>query len=69
MKLVRKKNFMTAGNYYVVADVIRKISDPVLRQSTANHFATEFNRRSPSFDPYQWEKATGGKCAPNSAAS
>lgn len=63
-----KKNFMTAGSYFVVAAVIRKISDPTIRKNMADHFATEFNRRSKSFDPYEWEKATGGKPSANSAA-
>ena len=58
---------MTGGAYFVVADVIRKIPDPILRQQMADHFATEFNKRSPSFDPYVWGRATGGKVAANSA--
>ena len=63
----RRRNFMTTGGYYVVADVIRKIPDEATRRVMADHFATEFNRRSPSFDAYEWSRATGGKPAPNSA--
>jgi hypothetical protein len=63
----RKKHFMTTAAYFVVADVIRKIADPAIRKQMADHFATEFNRRSPSFSPYDWERATGGKVAANSA--
>lgn len=50
----RRKHAMTTGAYFVVADVIRKIPDAAQRQNMADHFATEFNRRSPSFDPYEW---------------
>jgi len=67
--LRRKKHFMTTGAYFVVASVIQKIADADQRKAMADHFATEFNRRSPSFDPYEWERATGGKVAANSAAS
>ena len=63
----RKRHFMTTAAYYVVADVIRKIPDEATRRAMADHFATEFNRRSPSFDAYEWNRATGGKPAPNSA--
>lgn len=64
----RQRFVMSPKGYFYVADIIRKIADPVLRQTVADHFATEFNRRSASFDPYQWERASGGKVAPNSAA-
>lgn len=63
----RKRNFMNSGAYCVVAEVIRLIKDDDVRKKMADHFATEFNRRSPSFDPYEWEKATGGRPQPNSA--
>ena len=69
MNVAGRRAAMTGGAYLVVADVIRKIADPTLRQTVADHFATEFNRRSVAFDPYQWEKATGGKCAANSACA
>lgn len=65
----RRKHAMTTGAYFVVADVIKKIPDATARKAMADHFATEFNRRSPSFSPYDWERATGGRPAPNSAAS
>lgn len=57
-----------AGAYEIIAGIIREIEDPELRQVVADHFATAFNRRSRSFDPAMWEKATGGRPAPNSAA-
>ncbi len=59
---------MTAGAYEVVAGIIRSIEDNNLRQKVADHFSTEFNKRSKSFDPAMWEQATGGRPAPNSAA-
>lgn len=62
-------NQMRAGAYYIVAEIINKIEDRALRQVVANHFATEFNKRSYSFDPYEWGRKTGGKCAPGSARS
>lgn len=63
----RRRPAMNTGGYFVVASIIRKMEPPALRQQMADYFATEFNKRSPSFDPYEWEKATGGKVAPNSA--
>lgn len=62
----RQQSRMNAGAYRVVAEMVRALP-PFCRQAVADHFATEFNRRSPSFDPVQWERATGGKPAPNSA--
>lgn len=64
---VKKRNAMTAGAYFVVAHVIRQIPDPAVRQQMVDHFATEFNKRSPSFDAYEWYRATNGRVAPNSA--
>lgn len=64
---VKKRNAMPAGAYFIVADIIRKFPDPAIRQQMADHFATEFNKRSQYFDPYEWARATGGKVAPNSA--
>lgn len=59
---------MTAGAYEIVAGIVRSLPDgPLTRQDVANHFATEFNKRSASFDPYSWGQRTGGKVAPNSA--
>lgn len=70
MSLIRRRRFgMPANGYHLVAEIIRRIDDPAIKQKVADHFGTEFNKRSTSFDPYQWEKATGGKVAPNSAAS
>ena len=63
----RKPEKMTTAAYYIVGAIIRKIEDPKLRQTVADHFATEFNRRSASFSPFDWERITGGKVAPNSA--
>lgn len=62
----RKIAKMGTDAYLVVADIIRKLPEAD-RQAVADHFATEFNRRSTSFDPVQWERATGGRPAPNSA--
>jgi hypothetical protein len=59
---------MTTGHYRIVAMIIRSIPDEATRKAAADHFATEFNRRSKVFDPYEWQRQTGGKVAPNSAA-
>lgn len=65
--IVRKKPAsMNTGSYHIVASIIRTLPDE-LKQPVANHFATEFNKRSKSFDPTVWERWTGGKPAPNSA--
>jgi hypothetical protein len=58
---------ITAGIYQVIADIVRRIPDEATRKLVADHFATEFNRRSASFDPYTWGRWTGGRPAPNSA--
>lgn len=58
---------MSAGHYLLVGDIIRRISDPALRKTVADHFATEFNRRSARFDPASWSSMTGGQPAANSA--
>lgn len=63
----KPRTVMSQGQYLIVADVIRKILDPAIRQQMADHFATEFNKRSAAFDPVQWGRSTGGKVAPNSA--
>lgn len=63
----KRQHAMPTSAYFVVADIIRRIDDPALRQQMADHFATEFNRRSTAFDPYTWGRATGGKVAANSA--
>jgi hypothetical protein len=60
---------MTVGHYLLIGNIISTIPDPAARKIAADHFATEFNKRSFAFDPYQWEKKTGGKPAPNSARS
>lgn len=67
MAVIRKRFGMPSNGYYLVADIIRKMPDATIRKQVADHFATEFNKRSKSFDPYQWNKATGGTPAPNSA--
>ena len=59
---------MSTGHYLIVGGIIRSIPDERVRKFVADHFATEFNRRSKVFDPMQWERLTGGKVAPNSAA-
>lgn len=59
---------MTGESYRIIAGIILAIKDPVLRQQMADHFGTEFNKRSARFDPYAWGRMTGGKVAPNSAA-
>ena len=66
---IRRKHHtkMSAGHYLLIADIIRKIEDPATRMVVADHFGTEFNRRSMSFDPMTWNRTTGGKVAPNSA--
>lgn len=64
----RRGAAMSFGHYLLIAHIIRSIPDENARKIAADHFATEFNKRSKSFDPFQWEKATGGKPAPGSAA-
>jgi hypothetical protein len=65
--MFQKKKFgMPADGYRLVAAIIRKLPDD-LKKPVADHFATEFNMRSASFDAYQWGQATGGKPAPDSA--
>ncbi len=58
---------MSGPQYLLIASIIRKIEDPAVRQACADHFGTEFNKRSPVFDPGSWHSATGGNVAPNSA--
>lgn len=65
--MFQKKKFgMPADGYRLVAAIIRKLPDD-LKKPVADHFATEFNTRSASFDAFQWGQATGGKPAPDSA--
>lgn len=64
---VIKTRTMGAGAYYIVGQIICKIPDEIVRKTVADHFATEFNRRSTAFDPYLWHRLTGGTPAPNSA--
>jgi hypothetical protein len=63
----RRPVMFTMAHYRTLAGMIRTIEDPGVRQAIADHLATEFNKRSPAFDPVQWGKDTGGKPAPNSA--
>jgi hypothetical protein len=56
----RKRLAMTSAAYEIVAGVVRTLPADV-KQSVADHFAREFNRRSPSFDPLMWEQRTGGR--------
>lgn len=58
---------ISAEVYRVIAGVVQRLPDPAMRKTVADHFATEFNRRSAAFDPLQWERLTGGRPAPNSA--
>ena len=69
--LFRKRpKVISADAYQIVGGIVRAMPDgPLTRQDIANHFATEFNRRSRAFDPIQWERLTGGRPAPNSAAA
>jgi hypothetical protein len=62
------KPFMSVGSHEVVAGIIRSIPEPETRKQMADYFATEFNRRSKSFDPAMWHQRTGGTPAPGSAA-
>lgn len=53
--------FMTSGAYEIVAGILRTAPvDDATRLKIADHFCREFNKRSPSFDPYAWERRTGG---------
>jgi hypothetical protein len=66
--MIKRKRFgMPAAGYFVIASIINKIEDAEVRKQVADHFATEFNKRSSSFDAYTWNRATGGQPAPNSA--
>lgn len=68
--IVRRKKkavSMTGDHYRLVAMIINEIPGSALRKAMADHFATAFNRRSVSFDPMQWNRATGGTPAANSA--
>lgn len=53
--------------YDSVATIINTIEDDAFRQRVADHFGTEFNRRSEAFDPAHWARRTGGRVAANSA--
>lgn len=55
------RNQMGARVYQIVADVISKIPDEHLRREAADHFATEFRKRSASFDPAAFERFCGGR--------
>jgi hypothetical protein len=66
-KFVKRQKIMTTGMYQVIGGIINAMSDTALRKAAADHFATEFNKRSGSFDPYFWNRLTGGRPAPNSA--
>lgn len=66
--MIRKKRFgMSSAGYFVIAHIINKIEPPEMRKLVADHFATEFNKRSTSFDAYTWNRVTGGQAAANSA--
>jgi hypothetical protein len=62
---------MQGHAYKIVADIIGSLPDDI-RQRVADHFATEFNARSPSFDAGAWYAASGGTVlaglAPSEAA-
>lgn len=55
-----RKTSMTAAQYHVVAEGIRRIECPETRLKMADHFAKYFHGRSPGFDPQVWYEATGG---------
>lgn len=57
---------MPAEGYFMVAQIINGLP-PDLKKPVADHFATEFNKRSTMFDPFRWGQHCGGKVAPNSA--
>lgn len=60
---MRRKPSMSAAGYEIVAGIVRTLPDE-LKQPVADHFATEFYKRSKSFDPYIWNKRTGGTVNP-----
>lgn len=62
-----RRAIMTGPIYQLVGHIVRTIPDEAARKIAADHFATEFNKRSPRFDPMTWERVTGGKPAPDSA--
>lgn len=57
---------MRQAHYLLIGTIINGLPDQI-RATVADHFATEFNKRSPSFDPMAWERKTGGRPAPGSA--
>lgn len=56
----KEKSFMTGTMYRQIAMIINRCKDADLKKQIADHFATEFRKTYPSFDPYSWERATGG---------
>ena len=56
-----KKSMMTARAYSELAAAINSHPDPEKKKILADELATIFRKRYPSFDPYMWERATGGK--------
>jgi hypothetical protein len=50
----------TPAHLHVVAEIIRAIDEPDVRQVMANHFGQAFNRRNTGFSPSMWAGATGG---------
>lgn len=59
--MVNRQEAFTRRHYFILADIVRTLPDEH-RQACANHFATELRKKyERSFDPYQWEQATGGK--------
>ena len=57
----RARSAINGKVYKELANIIRAELDIEKRQHMADHFATEFRKRLPSFDPAYWEKETGGK--------
>jgi hypothetical protein len=69
MNFRRLPKRMSADSYSIVAQIINKLEDAGVLKQIADFFATEFNRRSRSFDPSLWNRLTGGKPAPDSASN
>lgn len=54
------KTGLNARGYFTIADIIKHLPADI-RQTVADHFATELNFRTESFDAGYWRQVTGGR--------
>ena len=61
----RRAAKFSGDHYDVLGNMIKSMTDAGFTEAeqkrVADHFATEFYKRSRVFDPYQWNKRTGGE--------